>query len=80
MDGRLLAERGLDLGRVEARDLERAEPLLDLQRAQERGLDGHLLVEREPDQEREWIGRDELIRLVAVRVMKPVGSGDRHGV
>ena len=38
-DGRLLAEGGLDLPRVEPCDLECAQPLLDLQRAQERGLD-----------------------------------------
>ncbi len=78
MDGRLLAERGLDLGRIEPRHLQRPQPLFDLQRAGECGLNGHLLVEREPDQKRERVGRDERVRLVAVGVVEPVRRGDRH--
>ena len=74
VDGRLLTERGLDLGRIEMRDLQRPEPLLDFQRAQECGLNRHLLVEREPDQKRQRVGRDELVRLVAVGVVEPVGA------
>ena len=76
--GRLLAERGLDLHRVEACDLERSQALLDLERACERGLDGHLLVEREPDQQCERIGGQELVRLVAVGEVEPVGGCYSH--
>ena len=41
------------------RHLERPQPLLDLQGAGESRLDGHLLVEREADQECERIAREE---------------------
>src|SRR5689334_15072470 len=50
VDGRLLPERLLEPAGIKARDLrgvEPAEPLLQLQRACERGLDRHLLVEGE---------------------------------
>ena len=36
-------------------------------------LNGHLLVDREPDQERERIGRDELVRLVRVGEVERLG-------
>jgi hypothetical protein len=47
--------------------------------AQERGLDRHLLVEGEPDQKRERIGREERVRLVAVGVVQSVWRERRHG-
>ena len=47
-----------------SRDLERSEPLLDLERPGERGLHRHLLVEREPDQQCERVGGEQLVRLV----------------
>ena len=56
VDRRLLAEHLLELARIGLRDLlrvDRPQPLLQPQRALEGLLDGHLLVEREPDQERE---------------------------
>ena len=78
MHRRLLAEGGLDLGRVAVRDLQRSEPLLDLERPQERCRDGHLLVEREADQQGERIGGEELVRLVAVRVVEPIRCCHGH--
>jgi Phosphotransferase enzyme family len=56
--GRLLAEDTIDLARIGAGDrvrVEGAQPLLDLQRPREGRLDGHLLVERESDQQRHWL-------------------------
>ena len=56
MDGRLLAEDLLQLARVGRRDgrcVERAEPAPELERAGEGLLHRHLLVEDEPDQQRE---------------------------
>ena len=82
MDGRPLAEGGFERGGVELGDragVERAEPLLDLERAGESGRHRHLLVEREADEERHRLRGQELVRLVAVREVQPVGGGDRHG-
>ena len=56
MDCRLLAEDLVELGGVERRDLlgvEVPEPLLQLERAVEGLLDGDLLIQREPDQQRQ---------------------------
>ena len=56
MDRRALAEGRLELLGIHRRDrcgVERADPLLELQRPGERRLDRHLLVDREPDEERE---------------------------
>ena len=44
----------------------RSDPFLELERPGERLLHGDLLVDREPDQERERLGRDEPIRVVRV--------------
>ena len=55
MDGGLLAEERLEVGLRDGARLERAEPLLQPQRAEERLLDGDLLVEREADEQRERI-------------------------
>ena len=76
VDRRLLAERlqepvGIaprDLGRVEA-----AQTLLQLQRAEERGRHRHLLVEDEPDQERERLLRDQPVGLVVPGEVQCVG-------
>jgi hypothetical protein len=56
--------------------LDRAKPLLQLQRAKERDQNGHLLVEREADEERERVTGDELVRLVVVGEEESIG---RHG-
>ena len=63
-----LAEDLLEPGRVGsaiARRIERAEPLLQLQRPGERRLHGHLLVEREADQQRERLVREQLVRFAS---------------
>ena len=60
----------VELLRVHRRDrrgVERPDPALQLQRPGERLLDGHLLVEREADQERERVGRDEGVGLAGRR-------------
>ena len=44
--------------------IERAEPLLQLQWACERRRDGHLLVEREADQQRHRLLREEPVGLL----------------
>jgi len=48
VNGGGLAEGGLHLGWIPCCNRERAEPLLDLQRARERGLHRHLLIEGVP--------------------------------
>ena len=56
-----------------ARRVEVAEPLPQLERAEERRLHGHLLVEREPDQERERVACDERVGLVVAGEVEAVG-------
>ncbi len=76
VDGGRLAEERLELARVGRGDragVERAESALELQRAGERRLHGYLLVEREPDQQRERILGDELVGLVVAREVQPIG-------
>ena len=77
MDSRTLPEEALELGRIRCDDLRRvelaAEALLQLERPQERRRHRHLLVEREPDEERERILRDELVRLVRVGEVERLG-------
>ena len=55
--------------------VEGTEPLLQLQWAREGGGHGNLLVEDEPDQERERVDRDQPVGLVVAREVE----GVRHG-
>ena len=76
MDRRLLLEGRLDLGRVGGGDrlrVERAEALLQPERACERLLHGHLLVECDADEQREGVGREQAARLVVVGEIEGVG-------
>ena len=73
MDGRLLAEERLEVGIGHGAGLERAEPLLQPERAEERLLHCHLLVEREADEERERILGEQRVGFVVARVVQPVG-------
>jgi len=66
------------VGRGDRARVERPQPLLDLQRPAERGLYGHLLVEREPDQQRERLLRDQCVGLVVAGEVEPVGCGHGH--
>ena len=66
MDGRGLAEGGLELVGWQGCDalrVEMTESLLQLQRSRERGRHGHLLVEGEPDEECERVVRQKLVGL-----------------
>ena len=66
MDRRLLAEDLIEPGWVERSDLLRvevAEPLLQLERAVKGLLDGDLLIQREPDQQRQRALRQEPVGL-----------------
>ena len=76
VDRRLLAKGRLERGGVGLRDpagVERPDPLLQLQRPGERGRHGHLLVEREADQERHRLLREERVGLVVAGEVQPVG-------
>src|SRR6185503_641609 len=57
--------------------IERAQPLLQLQGAEERRRHRHLLVEHEPDQERQRLGGDQPVGLV---VPGEVESVRRRGI
>ena len=60
------AKCSLDLRRIHARNplgVERAEPLPESQRTHERPLDGHLLVEAEPDEQRRRVFADQPVGL-----------------
>src|SRR5205085_6447199 len=70
VDGRLLAEDRLEIGLRNGGGLERAEPLLQPERAEEGLLDGDLLVERESDEEREGIVREQAVCFVVLREPK----------
>src|SRR5918994_1873973 len=81
MDGGLLTERSLEPVRVHVRDLggiERSEAFLQLLWAGERLGDRHLLVEREADEERERMSRDQLVRFVARSEIEALRGCDRH--
>src|SRR5207248_491436 len=81
MDRRLLAARLLEPARVHARALlgvAAADPLPQHPRAGERRLHRHLLVERESDQEREWVARDERVDVVVAREVEPLGTRGSH--
>ena len=54
-----------------------AESALQLQRSAERLLHGHLLVEREADQQRQRIGGEQPVGLVVAGEVELVGSGER---
>ena len=71
---RLLPKRLLELAGIGGRDLariERAEALLQLQRPGEGGLNRHLLVEGEPDQQRQrLLGQERICLLVPGEVQR----------
>jgi hypothetical protein len=67
------ADGARDRGRVE-----RPEPPAQLERRREGALERHLLVEREPDEERERLAREQLVRLVVAGEVEPVGLRRRH--
>ena len=80
VDGRLLAEYILQPLRIDACDLRRVEatePLLDLERSGERGRHRHLLVEREADEERKRVFRDQPVGGVVTGEVQAVRC--RHG-
>ena len=84
VDRRRLAERRLERLGIHRRDrarVERADPLLQLERPGERLLDGDLLVDRKPDQERERLGRDQSVGLVRIGEVERLGhaSDGRRG-
>ena len=83
VQGGPLTEGRVELARIHRGDLrgiEVAEPAPELERAAERLLDGHLLIEREPDQQRErLVGEESVGFLVAgERAAKWAGSSP-HG-
>ena len=57
-------ESGFGVHRGDPRSVEVADPLLELVRTAERLLDGHLLVEREPDEQGERLGDEQPVGLV----------------
>ena len=67
------AEHRLEVGRGKRGGVDRAEPLAQHERALERLLHAHLLVEREPNEQRHRIGGDQRIGLVRVGEVEPVG-------
>ena len=62
VDRRLLLERRLEVDRGELRRVERSEALLQHERSRERFLHGHLLVDREADEQRERVACEQLTR------------------
>ena len=77
MDGGALAEDRLEVGLGQRRRFDRAEPLAQHERAHERLLHGHLLVEREADDQRHRVRRDERIGLVGVGEVEAIGHAAR---
>ena len=75
VDRGLLAEERLEVGLRDLARFERAEPLLQPQRAEERLLDGDLLVEREADEQRERILREQPVGRLVLREPERVGHG-----
>jgi hypothetical protein len=73
MDRGLLAEGGVEVGVGERGGVDRADAFAHHERTRERLLHGHLLVEREADQERHRVGGDQLVRLVGVGEVEAVG-------
>ena len=70
-----LAEDRLEVGRCDRTGVERAQPFLQPQGSEERLLNRHLLVERESDQQRHGVVRDQLVGLVGVGEMQAIGHG-----
>ncbi len=66
VDRGLLPEERLEVGLRDLLRIERPEPLLESQRAEERLLHRDLLVEREADEQRERIGREQPARLLVL--------------
>ena len=75
MDRRLRPEQRLEVGLRDLGRLERAEPLLQSQRAEERLLHGDLLVEREPDEQRERIVGEQSVGRLVLREVERLGHG-----
>ena len=78
MQRRALAEGGrqsLGIRRGDAADVEVPEPLAQLERAGERLLHGHLLVEDEADEERGGIAGDQAVGLVVGGEGQALGGG-----
>src|SRR3954447_1779004 len=80
MDRRLLAEDGIESlwwHRCDLRRVEVTEPALDVARTGEGLLDGHLLIQGEPDQQREGLGRNEAVgfRIAGERQAGGCGHG-----
>jgi len=63
VDRRFLAERLVEIHPRELAGVERADALLQGERPGEGLLHGHLLVEREADQQRERVAREQLVRV-----------------
>ena len=75
MQGRTLAEGPVQLGGIGAGDpgwIEVAQPAAQVDRSRKRLLHGHLLIEREPDQQRQGIAGDQLVGLVGVGEVQPI--------
>ena len=77
MQCRRCPEDRVELGGVGGRDPGRVEvpqPLAEHERAAEGLLDGHLLVEREPDEQGQAVGREEAVGLVVAGERQAVGG------
>ena len=75
MDHGLLEEDRLEVGGRERRGIDRAEPLLQSQRALERLHHGDPLVELETNQQRHRIRGDQLVGFVRFREVQALGHG-----
>ena len=73
VDGRALAEDRLEVDRRERRGVERPDALLQHERADERLLDGDLLVEGEADQQRQRLADEQGVGGVGVGEVEAVG-------
>jgi hypothetical protein len=68
-------EHRVEVGAGQRRRVDRAQPLAQRERARERLLDRHLLVEREADEQRHRLGRDQRVGLVGVGEVQAIGHG-----
>src|SRR4029078_3246700 len=68
------------VGRRDPRCIEVSETPLELRRSAERLLDGDLLIEREPDQERTRLLDQESVRFVITRERETVDRGGHAGM
>ena len=73
VDGGALAEDRLEVRAGDGRGVEGAETLAERQRPRERLLDRDLLVEREADQQRHRVLRDELVGLIGFGEVQAIG-------